>query len=355
MTWQGGRQLASMQKDGTALSFSYNDAGLRTEKTVNGSTRRYIWNSSQLMADIGASDAFYFHYSSGGELIGYTYKTADAETECILVKNQQGDVERVISADGTILASYTYDAWGNVLTADGSLAASNPNRYRGYYYDAETGLYYLQSRYYDPATGRFINADGLVSAGQGIRSCNMFAYCENAPAGQADPGGAHPLIDIQIDDYYTIHLWVQLLIAQEFGWAIEIPVVSGSGKRGRLDLYDPLNNEFYEVKSVKSAEKAGKQIDRYSKSTIKSSLRPQYNGRTPVKASKIVINETSFEYGIYDVTYWQDKNNPALILYRAEVNRGRQAGVIIASIALISLAFGFPEVAFAAPSLALIP
>ncbi len=67
MTWQGGRQLASMQKDGTTISFSYNDAGLRTEKTVNGSTRRYIWNSTQLMADVSASDAFYFHYSSGGE------------------------------------------------------------------------------------------------------------------------------------------------------------------------------------------------------------------------------------------------------------------------------------------------
>ena len=137
MSWQGGRQLASMQKDGTTLSFSYNDAGLRTEKTVNGATRRYIWNSSQLMADVGASDAFYFHYSSGGELIGYTYKTADAETGCILVKNQQGDVERVISADGTVLASYTYDAWGSVLTAEGTLAQQNPIRYRGYYFDTE--------------------------------------------------------------------------------------------------------------------------------------------------------------------------------------------------------------------------
>ena len=189
MTWQGGRQLASMQKDGTTISFSYNDAGLRTEKTVNGSTRRYIWNSAQLMADVGAADAFYFHYSSGGELIGYTYKTADAETECILVKNQQGDVERVISADGTVLAAYTYDAWGNVLTSEGSLAASNPIRYRGYYFDTETSLYYLQSRYYDPAVGRFINADDYVSTGQGICGCNMFAYCENNPVSRFDPEG----------------------------------------------------------------------------------------------------------------------------------------------------------------------
>ena len=189
MSWQGGRQLSSMQKDGTSLSFAYSDAGLRTEKTVNGATRRYIWNSGRLMADVGASDAFYFHYSSGGELIGYTYKTADTETECILVKNQQGDVERVISADGTVLASYTYDAWGSVLTAEGTLAAANPIRYRGYYYDAETGLYYLQSRYYDPAVGRFINADDYVSTGQGICGCNMFAYCLNNPVNYIDKNG----------------------------------------------------------------------------------------------------------------------------------------------------------------------
>ena len=191
MTWQGGRQLSSMQKDGTTLSFSYNDAGLRTEKTVNGSTRRYIWNSSQLMADVGASDAFYFHYSSGGELIGYTYKTADAETECILVKNQQGDVERVISADGTVLASYTYDAWGNVLTSEGSLATANPIRYRGYYFDTETSLYYLQSRYYDPATGRFINADAQVVAESSV-GCNSFTYSLNSPVSMADDEGDLP-------------------------------------------------------------------------------------------------------------------------------------------------------------------
>ena len=191
MSWQGGRQLASMQKDGTTLSFAYNDAGLRTEKTVNGSTRRYIWNSSQLMADVGASDAFYFHYSSGGELIGYTYKTADAETECILVKNQQGDVERVISADGTILAAYTYDAWGNVLTSEGSLAQQNPIRYRGYYFDTETSLYYLQSRYYDPAVGRWISADRAdrLGANNDFTSLNLFVYCGNGPVIRKDNGG----------------------------------------------------------------------------------------------------------------------------------------------------------------------
>lgn len=84
-----------------------------------------------------------------------------ASTECLFVKNLQGDVERVISATGTLLASYTYDAWGCICQSSGSLADINPIRYRSYYYDRETGLYYLQSRYYASQVGRFVNADGL--------------------------------------------------------------------------------------------------------------------------------------------------------------------------------------------------
>ena len=221
MTWQGGRQLASMQKDGTTISFSYNDAGLRTEKTVNGSTRRYIWNSSQLMADIGASDAFYFHYSSGGELIGYTYKTAEAETECILVKNQQGDVEKVISADGTILASYAYDAWGNVLTSEGTLATSNPIRYRGYYFDTETSLYYVSSRYYDPEIGRFINSDDIdyLGADGSPLSYNLFAYCMNNPVNRFDVNGN-----------WSMPNWLKVTVgAVALAGAIALTVATGGG------------------------------------------------------------------------------------------------------------------------------
>ena len=72
-----------------------------------------------------------------GDMVGYAWKTASGETEYILVKNQQGDMEAVLAADGTVQASYTYDAWGNVLTSSGSLAAANPIRYRSYYFDSE--------------------------------------------------------------------------------------------------------------------------------------------------------------------------------------------------------------------------
>ena len=92
-----------------------------------------------------------------------------------------GNVEGILDAGGNLLVRYTYDAWGNftesVNTSDpGALAALalNPFRYRGYVYDYETGFYYLQSRYYDPETGRFISADSYVSTGTGLLGCNMF-------------------------------------------------------------------------------------------------------------------------------------------------------------------------------------
>ena len=107
--------------------------------------------------------------------------------------NLQGDVTEILDANGTAVVSYTYDAWGNPLSTAGTMSAIlgtlNPLRYRGYVYDHETGLYYLQSRYYNPTTGRFINADIFTSTGQGQLGNNVFAYCLNNPVNLNDPTG----------------------------------------------------------------------------------------------------------------------------------------------------------------------
>ncbi len=111
--------------------------------------------------------------------------------------NIQGDVAAILDADGTAVVEYTYDAWGSLLAADGSMASTlgktNPLRYRGYAYDTETGLYYLQSRYYNPEMGRWINADSVIAgAGGAVQGYNLFAYCFNNPVNMSDPTGNWP-------------------------------------------------------------------------------------------------------------------------------------------------------------------
>ena len=133
-------------------------------------------------------------------------------------RNLQGDVIAILNAMGGTVVEYKYDAWGNILSVTGSMASTlgavNPFRYRGYYYDAESGWYYLQSRYYDPQVGRFLNADGIIGANGGIMGYNMFAYCNNNPVIYADESG-YEILDYR--DYDSGTLEYEIL----FNWYLE--------------------------------------------------------------------------------------------------------------------------------------
>ena len=134
-----------------------------------------------------------FIYDESGKPFALKYSTNGTSFQTYYyVLNLQGDVVKLIhyipGFEYESVATYEYDAWGNV-SSSGRLAEINPLRYRGYYYDNETGFYYLQSRYYDPANRRFINADGLISSNWSFSGLNMFAYCENDPVGRSDPSG----------------------------------------------------------------------------------------------------------------------------------------------------------------------
>ncbi len=128
--------------------------------------------------------------------MGTAYAVKYNGTLYYYITNLQGDILHIVNTSGTPVVSYTYSPYGKVLSTTGTLASTlgvdNPLRYRGYYYDADSGLYYLQSRYYDPELGRFLNADSYASTGQGIIGCNMFAYCNNDPANNADRCGRNP-------------------------------------------------------------------------------------------------------------------------------------------------------------------
>ena len=125
---------------------------------------------------------------------GMCVKNGTTEAYYYYLFNAQGDIVGIIDVNGIQVVEYTYDAWGNILSVTGSLAGTigqkNPLRYRGYYYDSETGFYYLLSRYYDPGIGRFINADGVIAGiGGNVLGYNMFAYCMNNPVNMIDSNG----------------------------------------------------------------------------------------------------------------------------------------------------------------------
>ena len=181
------------------MSFTYNDDGIRTSKTVNGVKHTYKLNGSQIVSEQWEDKLIVYLYDASGAPIGMMYRTTNYAVGDFDVfwyeKNLQGDIVAVYNETGTKVAAYTYiDAWGNHSVSYSNGGAStgaqyNPFRYRGYYYDTDLSMYYLQSRYYDSKICRFINADGYVSTGQGLTGNNMFAYCGNNPVNRADPTG----------------------------------------------------------------------------------------------------------------------------------------------------------------------
>ena len=188
MTWEHGRQLSALTKDGGSISYTYNADGMRTSKTVNGQTTEYILDGSTILGEkLPDGEYLYYLFDENGVRYGF----ARGVTLYYYVCNAQGDVIKILTSGGATAAWYEYDAWGNVVSVGGNadIANLNPIRYRGYYYDAETGFYYLNSRYYDPEICRFVNADGYVSTGQGLLGNNMFAYCLNNPVSYIDPDG----------------------------------------------------------------------------------------------------------------------------------------------------------------------
>ena len=197
LTWQNGRQLASMKYGAINIGFTYDVDGLRTSKTIPnvGLEHKYYYVGNRLQYEtLGGSSALWYFYDADGNPSGIRYKNGDSINDYYFVCNWRGDVIQIYNASGTLVGSYTYDAWGrvteNATSADTeNITETNPIRYRGYYYDTETRLYYLKSRYYDPAVKRFLNVDGLVSTSVEDAAKNMYAYCLNNPVIYADPDG----------------------------------------------------------------------------------------------------------------------------------------------------------------------
>ena len=171
------------------ITHQYGADGLRNKKDYGLVVYNYYYSDGLLMRQTWGSNYIDFLYDESGTPYSFIYN----DTQYYYIKNLQGDVIAIANTSGSIVVNYTYDAWGNILSVSGSMAstvgAANPIRYRSYYYDTDTGFYYLQSRYYDPAIRRFINADGYINANGDILGFNMYAYCGNNPVMGYDPTG----------------------------------------------------------------------------------------------------------------------------------------------------------------------
>ena len=221
--WEHGRQLATASDGTTDISYTYDADGLRTSKTVDGVVYNYYYSGDKLVRLSYGDVVMDFFYDAEGRPYAMKYNN----TKLYYVLNAQGDVVKLVTAGGDSYGIYTYDAWGRIIYAtDNQWMNANPLRYRGYVYDTETELYYLQSRYYDPEIGRFINADAHQYMGIDgtLQSYNLFAYCSNDPVNHSDATGRNPVISGLIGAGIAA---VCSLISGERGWAVLDSAIQG--------------------------------------------------------------------------------------------------------------------------------
>ena len=187
LTWEKGRQLKKFVKaDETEIEYTYNANGIRTGKKVDGVLHTYTLDGTKILREIWGNNTLIPLYDNEDGVCGILYNNVPY----YFIKNLQGDVIAIVDKEAKTVARYSYDAWGVcTVTQDSSncqIATINPYRYRGYYFDEEIELYYLQSRYFDAGVGRFINVDEaccIDSFG------SLFAYCYNTPVTRVDEEG----------------------------------------------------------------------------------------------------------------------------------------------------------------------
>ena len=183
-----GRELATYSDGTNNISFKYNERGIRTSKIVNNiETKYYLEGKNIIFEDRNGTVLYYIR--NGEELLGFIYNN----NTYYYHKNIFGDIIGIFDNNYNEIVKYTYDSWGNILniidTSNINLSTINPYRYRSYYYDNETNLYYLNSRYYNPLWKRFINVDNRLSPTGQLVEHNLFLYSNNNPIKYIDSKG----------------------------------------------------------------------------------------------------------------------------------------------------------------------
>lgn len=186
-----GRKLASVD-NGKKAQYFYDQTGARVKKVVDGTVTEYHMAGDLIASETSNGKTMWYIYDCGANLLAVNI---DGKYY-IYIRNIQNNTIALVDKSGKIVVNYAYDSWGKLLSITSSLkdtiGIQNPFRYRGYYYDNETGMYYLKNRYYDPEIRRLLCLDRFFSTGHGSVEKNMISYCLNNPTTYFDPKGNLP-------------------------------------------------------------------------------------------------------------------------------------------------------------------
>ncbi|KWX77768.1 hypothetical protein AML91_07025 [Paenibacillus jilunlii] len=246
--------LTSVNKGGSTTSFKYYADGMRFMKT-NGNTQtqvNYNLNGEVISQEKIVSGVFVeqANFVRGDRVLVKKDKKNNSVTDYYYLYNGHGDVVQIVDTSGAVINNYTYDEWGNITSQEEG--TSNSFKYTGEVYDAETGLYYLRARYYDPSMGRFLNEDTYEGQIDNPLSLNLYTYVSNNPLIYNDPTG-HKVNEIEVNVYLDLaiqegkqsYAWweIRSILGQE---AKHIPLQSGVDNNYFKYLYNMATGNHYE-------------------------------------------------------------------------------------------------------------
>ena len=330
-TWNG-RQLQTAWQYGVTSSYKYDADGLRTQKIVGGVQYDYYYVNGQLRYEKkGDEYEIIYRYNNDGTLASVTRnRFSDGQTDILYaVTNTRGDVIELRSGSGAVNTVYTYDSWGKLISvtnasgtalASTNLGVQNSIRYRGYVYDTETGLYYLQSRYYDPETGRFLNADDVdfIGASGTVLSYNAFAYCENEPICSEDESGNTSSKKKKSKYYITVYTYNEIgkLDLGHIDFSLEDKIYSygtiNNDKNPDLDntMWNKLKGKVPGYVMVSSVKVWQNYLKTYSKKVVEDKVRinltkSEYSKLKKYIKSFLVSDKSTFSSK--DIKYYKVK------------------------------------------------